>query len=520
VAIQNLTPTPEEITNSKGETIKYNITLDDKSFEWKATIIEYTDKDGNAKTINSPDIFQKNNFVSQSVLSSYGLEDDQLKSVEQKLLSLALLQGMVYPAGYIAPPWAKAFNSNNKNPLTSPSSNSSNPQTPAQTTGSSIGNFADLLDNLLPGFNLGSTIETIVNTPNALDKLGQNDKYAPGSSFDEKTVLVYPIALKGNLEHKMDTCVITQFNYQAPNELEFIEGKSAQNIFKDGLLQGAAEGRYKDPKGMVILPMPQSFQEERGVKYGEDTMNTLAAGVTQSVLSNTTGYLAAGALTALGQAGVNIATGGGQGTTFGLGGIGGGARTGIAAKAIFDAAQGVTSSESGKQLLSTVVSSNILKAAGINVSAETILARGAGIVPNPNMELLFRSPLLRNFGLAYRMTARSQAEAAEIRRIIRFFKQGMSPRNQINDGQNFFLKTPNVFGVSFRTTRKEENKGMPKFKTCALRKFTTDYSPDRMWSAYDDGQPVSVTIVMEFGELTPIYSGDFNDYKDLDDIGY
>jgi hypothetical protein len=136
------------------------------------------------------------------------------------------------------------------------------------------------------------------------------------------------------------------------------------------------------------------------------------------------------------------------------------------------------------------------------------------------MELLFRSPLLRNFGLAYRMTARSKAEAEEIRRIIRFFKQGMSPRNQINDGKNFFLKTPNVFGVSFRTTNKEENKGMPKFKTCALRKFTTDYSPDRMWSAYDDGQPVSVTIVMEFGELTPIYSGDFNSLETLDDIGY
>ena len=134
------------------------------------------------------------------------------------------------------------------------------------------------------------------------------------------------------------------------------------------------------------------------------------------------------------------------------------------------------------------------------------------------MELLFRSPLLRNFGLAYRMTARSKAEGEEIRKIIRFFKQGMSPRNQ-TDGSNYFLKTPNVFGVSFKTTNKEENRGMPKFKTCALRKFTTDYSPDNMWAAYDEGQPVSVTIVMEFGELTPIYSGDYNEY-DLDVIGY
>ena len=305
----------------------------------------------------------------------------------------------------------------------------------------------------------------------------------------------------------MDTCVITQFNYQAPNSEEFIKGKNFQDVLQDGFLQGDAEGRYTERKGMVILPMPQSFQEERAVQFGEDTMNTMAAG-----------YLAAGAGAALGAGAVNVATGGGQGTTFGLGGIGGAAKTGIAAYAALQVAQGVAGSESGQQLLSSVLSSNILKAAGINVSAETILARGAGIVPNPNMELLFRSPLLRNFGLAYRLTARSKSEAAEIRRIIRFFKQGMSPRNQLG-GSNYFLKTPNVFGVTFKTTNKEENKGMPKFKTCALRKFTTDYSPDNMWAAYDEGQPVSVTIVMEFGELTPIYSGDYNEY-DLDVIGY
>ena len=163
------------------------------------------------------------------------------------------------------------------------------------------------------------------------------------------------------------------------------------------------------------------------------------------------------------------------------------------------------------------MSSNILKAAGVNVSAESILARGAGIVPNPNMELLFRSPLLRNFGLAYRMTARSEDEAKMIRRIIRFFKQGMSPRTDIN-GSNYFLKTPNVFGVSFQTSN-EENKSMPKFKTCSLKRFRTDYAPDKMWAAYDKGQPVSVTIVLEFAELTPIYSSDYKGLAD-DVIGY
>ena len=94
------------------------------------------------------------------------------------------------------------------------------------------------------------------------------------------------------------------------------------------------------------------------------------------------------------------------------------AKTGIAAYAALQVAQGVTGSQSGQQLLSTVLSSNILKAAGMNVSAETILVEAAGIVPNPNMELLFRSPLLRNFGLAYRMTARSKAKVKKLERLF------------------------------------------------------------------------------------------------------
>ena len=189
----------------------------------------------------------------------------------------------------------------------------------------------------------------------------------------------------------------------------------------------------------------------------------------------------------------------------------------VGARAI-SAASEMAGNSSGQALLSTTVSSLMLKAAGMNVSAETILARGAGIVPNPNMELLFRSPELRTFGFAYRLTARSQDEAKEIRQIIRFFKQGMSPKRQ-SGTENYFLKTPNMFRIQFKTVGDTVNKAMPKFKACALKGFTTDYSPDQMWAAYEDGQPVSVNIMMEFAELTPIYANDYENYG-VDDIGF
>ena len=324
--------------------------------------------------------------------------------------------------------------------------------------------------------------------------------------------MTYPLSL-GKLQDHADTCVIQQFTYIAPNSEEFIN-QASNTVLQSGLLlDGDGEGRYKQSEGMVILPMPQSFEEERAVQYGEDTMNTLAAGLTQNVIKDPGDFIGS----ALTGATAGALLGGGI-PNVGLGGIGGGVRTGIALKALADVGGNVAGTTDGQTLLSTVMSSNILKAAGVNVSAESILARGAGIVPNPNMELLFRSPLLRNFGLAYRMTARSEDEAKEIRRIIRFFKQGMSPRTDSTGNSNYFLKTPNVFGVTFKTSNKE-NDSMPKFKTCALRRFRTDYAPDKMWAAYDKGQPVSVTIVLEFGELTPIYSSDYKEYAD-DVIGY
>lgn len=51
-------------------------------------------------------------------------------------------------------------------------------------------------------------------------------------------------------------------------------------------------------------------------------------------------------------------------------------------------------------MLKPAVVSALLNAAGFEVSAESILARGAGIVPNSNLELLFQGPTLRQFGFS------------------------------------------------------------------------------------------------------------------------
>jgi hypothetical protein len=130
------------------------------------------------------------------------------------------------------------------------------------------------------------------------------------------------------------------------------------------------------------------------------------------------------------------------------------------------------------------------------------------------MELLFQGPTLRQFGFTWRMSPRSELEAKNVKRIIRFFKQGSSPRklnSQSGAGANsLFLGTPNVFKLSYKTGN-EEISGLNKFKICALVNMSVIYAPDGQWSAYDKGQPVSLQMSLNFQEIEPVYESDYQE---------
>ena len=144
------------------------------------------------------------------------------------------------------------------------------------------------------------------------------------------------------------------------------------------------------------------------------------------------------------------------------------------------------------------------KLAGINLSADEFLARATGEILNPNAELLFQGPVLRDFGFKFLMIARSSEEAAMIRNIIRFFKVGAAPK--FLDGPAL-LGTPNVFQLEYRAGNKTLNT-VNRFNEMALRTITVDYAPDGFWSAYQDSHPVAVVMNLQFSELRPLYSKD------------
>ena len=156
---------------------------------------------------------------------------------------------------------------------------------------------------------------------------------------------------------------------------------------------------------------------------------------------------------------------------------------------------------------------------GVDLDADTFLARTGGQVLNPNSEMLFQGPVIRDFSFKFLMFARSEDEGREIRKIIRFLKLGMAPKFR----NTVFLETPDIFTLEYKNGKsdKDQLKTVNRFNPggLALTTMNVDYAPNGYWSAYQDSQPVQLTMELNFTELRPIYQQD-QDVTPEDSVGY
>ena len=150
------------------------------------------------------------------------------------------------------------------------------------------------------------------------------------------------------------------------------------------------------------------------------------------------------------------------------------------------------------------------------VGTKNLLSRTAGAIVNPNIEMLFNAPSLRPFSFQFRMSPRDEDEAAQVRSIISFFKQGMAVKTS---SSNIFLKAPNIFDIRYITYNGDDEVDHPsinRIKTCALLAAAVDYTPDGSYMTYDDPRRsmTSYSLTLQFNELDPIYEDDY-----IDDLG-
>ena len=312
-----------------------------------------------------------------------------------------------------------------------------------------------------------------------------------------------------DMDTDQDHLKITQYEYKRLQS--FKEGLSVtQNTVQGSRPQDSMKGKPFGPyKGGVILPMPK-VSDSNGAEWGKSDLNVIG-------------------LTAVSGAASLMGEVDGRGGTF-LSDIGAELFGGLKKDETKTDAENAEAMRNkmlnegfgmDDRIRNTgiagmgIAAQEIGKLAGLDITADEFLARSTGTILNPNAELLFQGPVLRDFGFKFLMVARSEAEAKTIREIIRFFKIGSAPNFL---GGPSLLGTPNVFQLEYKAG---ENKldTVNKFNAMALRTITVDYAPDGFWSAYQDSHPVAVVMSLQFSELKPIYRTD-HETTNVGSVGY
>lgn len=147
-----------------------------------------------------------------------------------------------------------------------------------------------------------------------------------------------------------------------------------------------------------------------------------------------------------------------------------------------------------------------LSAFNSRVTGNQILSRQEGLTMNPNLELLFRSPTLRNFRFQYKFSPRSAPEGRVVKQIINFFKRSMVPKK--NNGGGFFLTSPDVFMLQY-LHKGQPHTSLNRFKTCALKTCDVNYAPDGTYATFPDGVMHSYVMTLGFTEIDPVFSEDY-----------
>ena len=251
----------------------------------------------------------------------------------------------------------------------------------------------------------------------------------------------------------------------------------------------------KELNEIILLPIPSNIQDNNSTNYETSNLNSIA------------GAAVGGVVKAM-EAGKNLIDAEGNFTTAAL------------KKAFGEGLKTVNTSFAGELpgFLTRSLASSAVGIFGVNITPNQILARSEGTILNPNMELLFNGPTLRNFRFSFKMTPRNHDEGEQIKKIIRCFKKNMAPKVDGSE-RSTFLKTPNVFELTYRQGS-NDHKFLNKFKQCFLSDISVNYTGEGTYATYHDGTPVSMIMDLTFKELEPVYDIDYEHESSGDGVGY
>jgi hypothetical protein len=250
--------------------------------------------------------------------------------------------------------------------------------------------------------------------------------------------------------------------------------------------------QIKNPVASIILPMPQDISENKGVEWGEDKMNSVAAAIAGGAAT------VAGSTKTINSIIRQVIKSGEAVTDLASGNIKESIAAGFAAQAV-------------NQLMGQE-----------NIDPFAAVTRQTGSVLNQNQELLFRGVSLRSHSFSWTFTPRFKEEAEQVKAIIRVLKSSMSAKKQgavADGGKGIFIQSPDVYQLTYFSGSKK-HPFLNVFKICALASINVSYTASGTYTTYADGTPIQTSMSLTFQELTPIYAEDYNTTNGEIGVGY
>ena len=179
---------------------------------------------------------------------------------------------------------------------------------------------------------------------------------------------------------------------------------------------------------------------------------------------------------------------------------------------------------------------NTLPGVGGNISFNDISGSTRGVVLNPNAELLYDSPQMREVGMVFKMVPRNPGESEAIYNICQTFRRNASPafggasagdkdwkftvdskysqktQGVIPGDRQNFIRVPNLCKFTFMKGRKA-HPHLIQFKPCAISNVEVTYTPDGTFATYSDGAPVAVELRLSFMETKVVFAQEIKDFN-------
>jgi hypothetical protein len=143
-------------------------------------------------------------------------------------------------------------------------------------------------------------------------------------------------------------------------------------------------------------------------------------------------------------------------------------------------------------------------AGAMGYTPNQVMSVTTGKIYNPNIELAYQGPGLREFSFSFNLVAKSQGESQAINNIIREFKKWSAPA----EASGGMYEIPYVWQINYMSGG-GSNSNLNKFKPAACMAVTVqDNSSLPFYSAHQGGAPIQTSLTLSFKEIDVILRKD------------